>query len=94
VMATYLVAYGLYPERQNPRLVEMLEAYGTRWQMQRSVWIVVTNQTAVQVASNLKACLDDKDYLFVGELTSNSAWGGYAPGISKWLGKYLSGSRS
>src|SRR3546814_6397319 len=86
IMATYIVTYDLHTEGQNYNcLYEKLEAYGTRWHMQRSVWIIRTDQSAVQVRDNLKACLDANDKLFVGQLSGEAAWSGYSDNITQWL---------
>lgn len=85
-MAAYIVAYDLHAEGQNYTcLRNKLEAYGTHWHMQGSVWIVVTNQTAVQIRDNLNPCLDSNDKLFVGRLSGEAAWFGYGDQVTNWL---------
>jgi len=85
-MATYMVAYDLSAEGQNYEcLHKKLKSYGTHWHMQRSVWIVVADQTAAQIRDFLKSCLDNNDKLFVGRLTGEAAWIGYEDKVSKWI---------
>ena len=89
-MAAYIVTYDLHKEGQNyDCLIEKLKSYGTHWHMQRSVWIVATNQTAVQIRDKLKPCLDSNDKLFVGRLSGEAAWHGYGKKISDWITKNL-----
>jgi len=89
-MASYVVAYDLHEQGQNyDCIIEKIKAYGTHWHMQRSVWVVVTAQTAVQIRDNLLPCLDSNDTLFVGKLSGEAAWFGYPANVSEWLQKQL-----
>lgn len=89
-MSAYIVSYDLHQQGQNYTcLIEKLKGYGTHWHMQQSVWIVVTNQTAVQIRDNLSPCLDSNDKLFVGKLSGEAAWKGYSSSITQWLKKHL-----
>jgi CRISPR/Cas system-associated endoribonuclease Cas2 len=85
-MAAYIVTYDLYKQGQNYTcLTEKLEAYGTHWHMQQSVWIISTNETAAQIRDKLSPCLDSNDKLFVGKLSGEAAWVGYNQKITDWL---------
>lgn len=85
-MTTYIVAYDLHqPGQKYDCLREKLEAYGTYWHMQGSVWIIATAQSAAQVRDNLSTCLDSNDKLFVAALTGEAAWKGYTDDGNKWL---------
>lgn len=58
-MATYIVTYDLSKRGQNyDCLYEKLDAYGTKWRMQKSVWIIVTDQEAMEIADALLPCLE------------------------------------
>lgn len=57
--------------------------------MQQSVWIIVTDQTAVQIRDYLGPCLDSNDKLFVAKLSGEAAWKGYKDSITQWLKKFL-----
>lgn len=90
-MATYIVTYDLHKQGQNyDCIIKKLEAYGTYWHMQQSVWIISTSQTAAQVRDNLQVCLDQNDKLFVGRLSGEAAWVGYEDRITQWLKSTLS----
>lgn len=90
-MPAYIVAYDLYQEGQNYNcLTKKLEAYPTHWHMQRSVWIIVTDQTAMQIHDNLAICIDGNDKLFVGKLDRDAAWSNkYGQKVTDWLQKNL-----
>lgn len=84
-MATFIIAYDLHKQGQNYAcLIKKLEAYGTYFHMQQSVWIIETEHSAVQIRDNLQTCLDANDKIFVGKLTGG-AWAGFTPEQSRWL---------
>ena len=84
-MAAYIVSYDLRKQGQNYEcIIKKLEAYKSHWHMQQSVWIVVTDQTHVQVRDHLKSCLDQNDNLFVGKLSA-AAWHGFSEKAGAWL---------
>lgn len=85
-MPAYIVAYDLKKHGQNyPCITEKLEAYGTHWHMQASVWIVISTQTVAQIRDNLQQCLDENDELMVARLSGEAAWRGYSTAITLWL---------
>lgn len=85
-MSVYIVTYDLIKQGQNYACItQKLKSYPTHWHAQGSVWIIETNQTAVQVRDHLSPCLDSNDKLFVAKLTGEAAWTGYAQNISDWL---------
>lgn len=89
-MASHIVAYDLHKQGQNyDCIIKKLEAYGTYWHIQGSVWIIKSDQTCAQIRDHLKTCLDDNDKLFVGRLTGEAAWVGYPQNITTWLKDHL-----
>ncbi|PHS06169.1 MAG: hypothetical protein COA78_14535 [Blastopirellula sp.] len=89
-MSSFIVTYDLNKQGQNyDCITEKLEAYGTYWHIQGSVWIIVTAQSAKQIRDNLVACLDENDELFVGKLSGEAAWQGYNEKVSNWLKEKL-----
>ena len=89
-MAAYIVTYDLNEEGRNRTCItKKLEAYGTHWHRQRSAWIIVSDELALDIEIGLESCLDSNDSLFVGQLTNNSAWVGYGENIAAWLVKHL-----
>lgn len=89
-MKSYIIVYDLHKEGQNyDCLHEKLKKYTVNWHIQRSVWIVATDQKSKQIRDNLKSCLDSNDKLFVGKLNGEAAWHGYSQKVTDWLKKYL-----
>lgn len=85
-MTTYIVCYDLMKQGQNyDCIIKKLEDYGIHWHMQQSVWIIQTDQSAVQVRDSLVQCLDSNDKIFVGRLAGEAAWQGYSDQIGQWL---------
>jgi len=85
-MASYIVAYDLHQQGQNYDCIhKKLQAYGTYWHMQDSVWVLVTDQSTTQIRDNLLSCLDSNDKLFVGRLSGDAAWFGYPDNVTQWL---------
>lgn len=85
-MAAFIVAYDLHKHGQNyDCITKKIEAYGYYWHMQASVWILKTDQSAVQIRDNLASCIDSNDKLFVGKLSGEAAWLGYDKKVSDWL---------
>jgi hypothetical protein len=90
-MATYIVSYDLMKQGQNYTcIVQKLNADPIHWHAQGSVWIIETNQTAVQVRDHLQSCLDSNDKLIVARLHGEAAWMGYGDNITNWLKERLS----
>jgi hypothetical protein len=85
-MATYIVTYDLMKQGQNYTcLAKKLDAYPTHWHAQGSVWLIETNQSAVDIRENLSSCLDANDKLLVARLSGEAAWQGYSNSVSSWL---------
>lgn len=89
-MPAYIVTYDLHETGQNYTcLIDKLKQYGTYWHAQQSVWVVVTNQSAVQIRDNLMKCTDSNDKIFVAHLGGEAAWTGYPDSTSNWLKQNL-----
>lgn len=85
-MAAFIIAYDLHKVGQNYTCItQKLEAYPTHWHMQGSVWIIETNQSAVQIRDNLSRCLDSNDKLMVARLAGEAAWTGYSDDVNRWI---------
>ena len=85
-MPSYIVAYDLDgPNRNYDCLNKKLEAYGTHWKPQGSVWIIKTEEAASTVRDKLRPCLDKGDELFVLELGEYGAWIGYNKDVDRWI---------
>lgn len=89
-MSAYIVGYDLSePGQQYACLKERIEAYGYYCHLQKSVWIIVTSDSAASIRDNLKVCLDRNDSLFVARLSGEAAWIGLDTEVSDWLMKAL-----
>ncbi len=85
-MPTYMVGYDLNgPEKDYPDLIEAIKGYGTWWHHLDSTWIIVTDQSHVQIRDYLKRCIDQDDELLVATLEGSAAWTGFKDSGSKWL---------
>jgi hypothetical protein len=90
-MPAYIVGYDLdEPGQKYECLKEKLQSYGAYWRFQKSVWIIVSIESAETIRDNLISCLDDGDKLFVGRLEGEAAWVGYSEKGNAWLIKRLS----
>ncbi len=84
-MSAYLVSYDLKKLGQNYECIRTkLQAYRKSWNMQGSVWIISSDQTAPQIRDDLVKCLDGNDNVFVAKLEV-TAWTGFASQSDAWL---------
>lgn len=89
-MSLHLVAYDLdKPGQQYEKLTKKLEALGTYFHIQQSVWLVGWNDTAYKLAQYLEDCLDRGDKLFVSHVSADSAWSGYRQAETDWLRRMI-----
>jgi CRISPR-associated endonuclease Cas2 len=89
-MSAFVVTYDLHqPGQKHKQLTEHLESYPTHWHLQRSVWVIVTNQKAKELADSLLQFLDSNDKLLVLRLSGDAAWWGYDEETSGWLRSIL-----
>lgn len=84
-MSVYQINYDLRKQRDYSPLIERIQSYGTWCHPLKSAWIIVTDQTAVQVRDNLEAVMDGDDELLVTRLQGEAAWYGLSNEISQWL---------
>ena len=87
---SYFISYDLNNPGQNyDNLIEAIKKYGTYCKMNKSDWIICTNDDVTTIRNNLKKYLDSNDRLFVGQLTGVAAWSGYQESTTEWLKKNL-----
>jgi len=84
-MKLYQISYDLRKQRDYPSLYERIKAYGTWCHALESSWIIVTDETAVQVRDNLRTALDKDDGVLVTRLQGEVAWAGLSLEITQWL---------
>lgn len=94
-MATYIISYDLNKEgtnysKKNKALIERIrDKFGTFWHHLDSVWIVVTDMSAVEIRDYLNPILDSNDELLVVKSGREAAWKGFSDKGSQWLVKHL-----
>lgn len=89
-MSTFLITYDLrQPGRNYDDLYDRLRAYGTWAHPLESVWLITTNQNAVQIRDYLTEVIDQNDRLLVVAATRPGAWRHLAPEVSEWLQAHL-----
>lgn len=87
---SYFISYDLNNPGQNyDNLIEAIKKYGTYCKMNKSDWIICTNDDVTTIRNNLKKYLDSNDRLFVGQLTGVAAWSGYQESTTEWLKQNL-----
>lgn len=84
-MKLYQITYDLRKQRDYNPLYERIKAYGTWCHALESTWIIASNQSADQVANNLRAVIDADDGLLVTRLQGDAAWVGLSAEQTKWL---------
>lgn len=84
-MAVYQISYDLRKQKDYSSLIERIKSYGNWCHPLESTWIVVTNQTAVQVRDYLKVVMDNDDGLLVARLQGEAAWYGLSHEVTQWI---------
>ena len=73
-MAVYLVSYDTQRENNYPGLEARLERF-SRWARPlRSQWLVESDETAYDIAGELKKYIDRDDRLLVSQVTAAVSW--------------------
>ena len=87
---SYFISYDLNDPGQNYNdLIEAIKKYGTYCKINKSDWIICTDDKSTTIRDNLKQYLDSNDRLFVGKLSGEAAWSGYQKSTNDWLKKNL-----
>jgi len=77
-MMKYLITYDLVGTSETSadyvQLIEKIRAYPNWGKLQKSVWLISTNQSAVEVRDFLWSSMDANDRIMVLELTGTAAW--------------------
>ena len=85
-MKTLIVTYELVnPGHNYDKLLQRIKAYPLWAQLGGSSYLIVTDQTVVNVRDYLKPALDAKDKLFVSACPVPSAWFGLPEEVGKWI---------
>jgi hypothetical protein len=90
-MKSYIIGYDLNKTGQNyADLKNAIKELGGNnwWHCLDSTWIINSDLSAVEIRDILLLCMDNNDYLFVGQLDNQAAW--YLKNnCSDWLSKNL-----
>jgi hypothetical protein len=86
----YIIGYDLNtPGKGYEDLIEAIKGYGIWWHHLDSTWVIVTDQTHVEVRDYLWQFMDENDELLVAQLTGNAAWRGFSDEGARWLSSRL-----
>lgn len=88
-MKVYQVSYDLRKQRNYDALYERIKKYDNWSHPLESTWVIVTDQSAVQIRDNLTSVMDGDDGLLVTRLTGEAAWYGLSDQLSTWLKQQL-----
>lgn len=84
-MSIYIITYDLNKQKNYPKLYEAIKAAGTAYcHAQDSTWFIQSTAGAAAIRDYLSKAADYDDTLFVGQVTSDSAWA-LPESVSKWL---------
>ena len=87
-MSSYIISYDLRKIRDYTSLGSAIKSYGTWAKITESMWIIVSNQTTVQIRNFLSRYMDDDDRLFVAKYGGSAAWKNIIAS-NEWLHKNL-----
>jgi hypothetical protein len=81
-----IISYDLSNPGQNyERLLKIIKSY-PRWaRLGGSAYLILTNQSPVQVRDKLTTALDNNDKIYVGPSPRPSAWSGMPEDVANWI---------
>lgn len=90
-MATYVIGYDIHPTKGETydELIEAIKAYGTWWHHLDSTWLVVTNDSAKDIADNLYRHMKADDQLIIIKTCGVGAWRGFNESGRNWLMEHV-----
>ncbi len=81
-----IVSYDLdAPGKSYEPLLQRIKSYKGWARLGGSAYLILTDQTPVQVRDHLSEALDSNDKLFVGAAPAPSAWRGMPDEVSNWI---------
>lgn len=82
----YIITYDLVnPGRNYEGLLQRIKAYHGWARLGGSSYLIMTDQTAIQIRDNLLEILDSTDKLYVGLMGDTAAWFGLGDEVSNWI---------
>ena len=95
-MAVFAVGYDLHSGEDYTKLIDALKQYSKWWHCLDSTWLIVSEDTASEIRTNLRQHILRDDRLLVmryGKTQSgagaNAAWVGFADECKDWLSNNL-----
>ncbi|MCF0049273.1 hypothetical protein LXM25_04335 [Dyadobacter sp. LJ53] len=71
---SYIINYDLRKQRDYDSLYKAIKSYGTWARPLESTWVIVTEQTAIEVRDYLSKYMDSDDGLLVVRSSGEAAW--------------------
>ena len=85
-MSLYIIAYDLNnPGKDYTKLFQSIESLGDALHIQKSVWLLKTDNNADSIVNFLRENMNDNDILFVSELNKNNYQGWMNRTYWEWL---------
>ena len=83
----YIVTYDLVnPGRNYESLLREIKQVHTPWAMLGgSSYLIISNETAVQIRDRLNRWLDVNDKVYVGSMNHEAAWSGLGAEVVNWI---------
>lgn len=88
-MKVYQINYDLRNKRNYETLYERIKSYKTWCRPLESVWVIATEDSAIQVRDYLHQAMDQDDGILVTQLNGEAAWYGVDPEVSSYLKNLL-----
>ncbi len=89
-MTTYIVTFEVADDLKKSDLKEKLKKYGTFCPIHDNCWVIVSDQTPVQIRDSLSSTLSGSDRIFVIRSGTHSAWiNSYGTKHDEWLKERL-----
>ena len=86
----YLITYDLSnPGQKYEVLLKRIKSYPTWARLGGSAYIIISNQSPVQIRDYLRSVLDWNDKIFVGAIRSPAAWYNLGDEVAQWLNNNL-----
>jgi len=86
----YTINYDLRKQRNYERLYEAIRSYGSYAHVMESMWVILSNNSAVKIRDHLAQYVDNDDRLMVARATGEAAWLNLSDENSQWLKRNLS----
>ena len=87
---TYLISYDLRNPGQNyEALLKKIKSSSGWARLGDSAYIIISEDSAVNIRDYLMTVLDNNDKIFVGVINAPAAWRGLGDEVSQWLSNNL-----